>query len=271
VIEVTFVGTGAAIPPSGRGNTVLAVRAPGLFLLIDAGPSVFDGLQQAGLDPTDITAIFLSHGHGDHVLGFPQLTLMSQFAEKDPPIKVFATASVRERLATVVRLTFPEALEGFNQFKWIELAEGPRQSYDVIDGVQLTTQMVFGPPYMPVLGMRLDFLEEGVALAYSADTAPSDSLASLATGCDLLVHEASFSAMLQPDVSPELYFHSDARQAGQIATRAGVKQLALVHLSSLHTDHRRVLAAEAREAFKGIVFVPDDGDTIRLGEETAAA
>ena len=103
---------------------------------------------------------------------------------------------------------------------------------------------------MPVLGLRLDFFDKGVSLAFSADTAPSDTVASLATGCDLLIHEASFSATLQPDVSPELFFHSDARQAGQIAARAGAKRLALVHLSSLHSNHRRVLTAEAAETFQ---------------------
>ncbi len=83
-------------------------------------------------------------------------------------------------------------------------------------------------------------------------------------GCDLLIHEASFSATLQPDISPELFFHSDARQAGQIAARAGVKRLALVHLSQLHGNHRRVLTAEAAESFKGLILVPDDGDVIQL-------
>jgi ribonuclease Z len=132
------------------------------------------------------------------------------------------------------------------------------------DDIQLTTELVFGPPYMPVLGLRLDFFDKGVSLAFSSDTAPSDAVASLAHNCDLLIHEASFSATLQPDVSPELLFHSDARQAGQIAARANAKRLALVHLNNLHTNHRRVLSAEAAEHFKGLILVPDDGDVIQL-------
>ena len=264
MIEVTFIGTGSAIPPTGRGNTAFTVRTENMLFLADAGPTVFDGLQRAGIEPSDVSAIYLSHGHADHVLGFPQLALLAKFIPKEPPLKVFATATVHDALATIVNLTFPEAIDAFNSFEWIELAEGPRQSRDLVDGVQLTTQLVFGPPYMPVLGLRLDFFEKGIALAFSADTAPSDNVASLATGCDLLIHEASFSATLQPDVSPELFFHSDARQAGRIAARAGVKQLALVHVSRLHSDHRRVLTAEAAESFKGLILVPEDGDVIEL-------
>ncbi len=252
------------MPPPGRGNTCFTVRTENGLFLADAGPSVFSDLLRAGIEPSEIDAIFLSHGHADHMLGFPQLALQLKFVQRLKPLMIFCTAQVRDLVYSVTRLTFPEAGDLLDTFRWIELAEGPRQSHDLIDGIQLTTELVFGPPYMPVLGLRLDFLEKGVSLAFSSDTAPSDTLASLATGCDLLIHEASFSATLQPNVSPELFFHSDARQAGQIAARAGVKRLALVHLSRLHGNHRRVLTAEAAEYFKGLILVPDDGDVIQL-------
>lgn len=264
MIEVTFLGTGSAMPPRDRGNTAFTVRTENLLFLVDAGPSVFGDLQHAGIEPSHIDAIFLSHGHADHILGIPQLALLQKFQTKDPPLRIYCTAAVREAVSSVTGLTFPEAADGLPKFNWIELAEGPRQSHDLTDDIQLTTELVFGPPYMPVLGLRLDFLDKDVALAFSSDTAPSDTVASLATGCDLLIHEASFSATLQPNASPELFFHSDARQAGQIAARAGVKRLALVHLSRLHANHRRVLTAEAAEYFQGLILVPDDGDVIQL-------
>ncbi len=264
MLEVTFVGTGSAMPPRDRGTTAFTVRTENLLLLADCGPSVFVDLQRAGIDPGAIDVIFMSHGHADHILGFPQLALLQKFVNKEPPLRIYCTAAVREVICTITKLTFPEAADMLPKFEWIELAEGPRQSHELTEDIQLTTEMVFGPPYMPVLGLRLDFFDKDISLAFSADTAPSDILASLATGCDLLIHEASFSATLQPDVSPELFFHSDARQAGQIAARAGVKRLALAHLSRLHANHRRVLSAEAAEFFKGLILVPDDGDVIQL-------
>ncbi len=264
MIEVTFLGTGSAMPPRDRGNTAFTVRTENLLFLADAGPSVFGDLQRAGIEPASIDAIFLSHGHADHVLGFPQLALLQKFVTKDPPLRIYCTADVRDKVTQVTTLTFPEAADGLPNFNWIELAEGPRQYHDLTDEIQLTTELVFGPPYMPVLGLRLDFFDKGISLAFSADTAPSDTVASLGHNVDLLIHEASFSATMQPDVSPEIFFHSDARQAGQIAARAGAKRLALVHLSRLHGNHRRVLSAEAAEYFKGLILVPDDGDVIQL-------
>lgn len=276
MLEVTFIGTGSALMTHYRGSTAFTVRTENQLFLADAGPSVFGDMYRAGLDPAHIDTIFLSHGHGDHILGFPQIALLQKFITKDPPLRIYCTPTVREAVCAITRLAFPEAADWLKTFRWIDLAAGPRQSHDLTDDIQLTTELVCGPPYMPVLGMRLDFFDKGLSLAYSADTAPSETFASLATNCDLLIHESSFSATLQPDVSPELFFHSDARQAGQIAARARVKRLALVHLGNLPTNnHRRVLTAEAAEAFSGLILVPDDGDVIQLdvvaGPSAAAA
>ncbi len=252
------------MPPRDRGNTAFTVRTENMLFLADAGPSVFGDMYRAGIDPARIDTIFLSHGHADHILGFPQMALLQKFITKDPPLRIYCTHTVRESISAITQLAFPEAADGLNKFNWIELAEGPRQSHDLTDDIQLTTELVFGPPYMPVLGLRLDFFDKNVSLAFSADTAPSETVASLGHNCDLLIHEASFSATMQPDISPELFFHSDARQAGQIAARANAKRLALVHLGNLQTNHRRVLTAEAAESFSGLILVPDDGDVIQL-------
>lgn len=264
MIEVTFLGTGSAMPPRDRGNTAFTVRTETMLFLADAGPSVYGDMYRAGIDPARIDTIFLSHGHADHILGFPQIALLQKFITKTPPLRIYCTRTVRESVCTITRLAFPEAADGLDRFNWIELAEGPRQSHDLTNDIQLTTELVFGPPYMPVLGLRLDFFDKNVSLAFSADTAPSNTVVNLAHKCDLLIHESSFSATLQPDVSPELFFHSDARQAGQIAARANARRLALVHVGNLHSNHRRVLTAEAAEAFEGLILVPDDGDVIQL-------
>jgi ribonuclease Z len=266
LIDVTFIGTGSSLA-YGRGNTAFTVATEQLLLLVEAGPSVFGDLQRAGLDPAHIDAIFLSHGHADHILGFPQIALLQKFIAKDPPLRIYCTAAVRESVCTITRLAFPEIADWLKIFTWVELADGVCQSHRLTGDIQLTTEPTFGPPYMPVLGARLDFFDKGVALAYSADTAPSETITRLARNCDLLIHEATFSATLQPEASPELVFHSNARQAGQIAAWAYAKRLALVHLSNAQTERRHILAAEAAEVFPGLILVPDDGDVLQLDVE----
>jgi ribonuclease BN (tRNA processing enzyme) len=264
MVEVTFIGTGSALPPAGRGNASFVVRTETMMFLADAGPSVWGDLWRAGVDPGTIDTIFLSHGHADHILGFPQLALQAQFSPAPQPVKVLCTATVRKTVCDITQLTFPEAEAALDRIIWIELPEGPLQQVELTAGIQLTSQLVYGPPYMPVLGIRLDFPRD-VSLAFSADTRFYDfKFATLARNCDLLIHDAFISSVVQQRASPaEMVFHSTVSQAAQVAAYASAKRLALMH-RSLEKTHRQKLEDEAKEHYKGIVLVPDDGFCIRL-------
>ncbi len=78
-------------------------------------------------------------------------------------------------------------------------------------------------------------------MVFSGDTAPIDALADFARGADLLIHEAMLEAALPAlmervgngsDKLMErmLRSHTFAHDAAKIATRAGVRKLALSHL-----------------------------------------
>jgi ribonuclease Z len=269
MIEVTFIGTGSALPPPGRGNACFTIRTEKMLLLADAGPSVWGDLQRAEIAPGDIDTIFLSHGHADHVLGFPQLALQAQFFPPKQPVRVLCTAAVREAVCTITHMTFPEANEVLEKFQWIELteAEGLPQIIDLTENIQVTFQRVLGPVYMPVLGFRMDFFDADASLAFSADTRYVDDFrfVSIARNCDLLIHDAFISSNVQTNASPaEMVFHSSVGQAAQTAARANVKRLALMH-RSLKDTHRQALIDEAAEYFKtGDILVPNDGDIVRL-------
>src|SRR5437016_4070109 len=51
MIEVTFLGVGAALPAPGATNSSYLVRAAGATLLIDCGPAILQQLAGAGLFP----------------------------------------------------------------------------------------------------------------------------------------------------------------------------------------------------------------------------
>src|SRR5262249_18534592 len=75
MIDVHFLGTGAALPAPAETNCCYLVPAGGSALLSDCGPAVLQQLAAADLSAGDVTHVFLTHRHGDHILGFPMFAL----------------------------------------------------------------------------------------------------------------------------------------------------------------------------------------------------
>ena len=99
----------------------------------------------------------------------------------------------------------------------------------------------------------------GRRIVISGDTAPVETVRVLAEGADLLIHEATFSEEERDRAADTL--HSTARQAGEIAAAAGVRLLALTHLSPRYFGPE--LVEEARTAFPNVV-APRDFDVIEV-------
>jgi ribonuclease Z len=99
----------------------------------------------------------------------------------------------------------------------------------------------------------------GRKLVLSGDTAPSEDVVDAARGADLLVHEATFCED-EAERARETE-HSTALEAARVASDAGVRLLALTHLSSRYGagDVER----EARTVFPDTV-VPRDFDLIEI-------
>jgi ribonuclease Z len=75
MMEVVFLGVGAAVPMRGQTNASYLVRAGGAAVLIDCGPAVLQQLAAVGRTPGDVTHVVITHRHGDHTLGYPLFML----------------------------------------------------------------------------------------------------------------------------------------------------------------------------------------------------
>ncbi len=266
---IVFVGTGPAISPAGRGNISLVMQAAGHVMLFDCGPVILDGLRHAHIAPDAIDTLFISHRHGDHTLGFPMLVLYRMIAHAENSLRVVAGRSLRPMLADLTHLVYPETDRVFSQLEWVELDEeaapgGAPRTQALYPGLVLRYSLMCGPEDVPVLGMRVDCAAGG-SMTYTGDTAACDAIARLAAGCDLLVHETNFSERLDPGVDARFYAHSTAREVGITARTAGVKALALVHLSSEYAGREQEVAAEAAAEYGGTILVPADGDVMTVG------
>ena len=115
------------------------------------------------------------------------------------------------------------------------------------DGSTVAPEQVLGPS------------RTGRKLVLTGDTAPCASVVDAAAHADLLVHEATFLADERDRARETL--HSTAGEAALVAREAGVRLLALTHLSTRYFGHE--VQEEARELFADTV-VPRDFDVVEL-------
>ena len=123
----------------------------------------------------------------------------------------------------------------------------PIGSEFLADGRVVTSDDVLGPP------------RTGRKLVMTGDTAPAASVVEAATGADVLVHDATFLA--DERARARETSHSTAGEAALVAQEAGVKLLALTHVSTRYFGHQVV--EEATQLFPATV-VPRDFDLITI-------
>ncbi|UPV75442.1 ribonuclease Z [Halorussus limi] len=299
-MRVTFLGTGGAVPTTERNPSSVLVNREGDRLLFDAGEGTQRQMMRFGTGFT-ISEIFVTHLHGDHVLGLPGLVQTLDFNDREEALTVYTPAGTEEEIDALIhaadnRPSFPVHVYGvgpdeaavrrddyevrtvrtdhdtnslgyvlveddrkgrFDREKAEELGVpvGPKfsrlhegESVELDDGTVVDPEQVVGDP------------RPGRRFVYTGDTRPSAEVAEVADEADLLVHDATFAEDRADRASDT--GHSTARQAGEIASRADVRRLALTHISSRYAGDISDHLAEAREVFDGEAFVPDDGETL---------
>lgn len=250
-MEVVVLGAHGTWPPAGGATSGLLVRHGGTNLLLDAGTGTLARLQEhVGL--FDVDAVFISHSHPDHVADLYAYVMARLFSPERPPrIPLFVAPRVMDRFAPLLADDSGDMRvdEAFDVHE-VELGEDLR-----VGGVEVAT----APMRHSVATFGVRVTADGAAMAYSADTGPTEELVALASGAHLLVAEASW----QEDGEDRPPIHLTAREAGETAGRAAVERLVLTHIRP-YLDRARS-QEEAARAFRGDVSVGAEGRVMEVG------
>lgn len=186
-VLLRFLGSGDAFGSGGRFQTCLYLEGPAGALLVDCGASSLIAIKRAGLDPSEIGWVLLTHLHGDHFGGVPFLILDGQFSRRERPLLLAGPPGVQERVEAALEVLFPGSSGVSRRFPltFLELAEGAAQP---VGPVRVTAFPVEHPSGAPAYALRVEYAER--VLAYSGDTAWTERLVEVARGADLFVCEA---------------------------------------------------------------------------------
>lgn len=247
-LELVPVGVGSALPAPGGAQSAYLVRAGTRAVVMDLGSGTLS-LLQTHIAPEDVDVLFITHLHPDHCVDLMTLRIHMMWGPgAGRRMRVIGPPGLRERLAA-----FTESDAWDVAFAFEDFAPGAGE-YDLGDGLTVRHREV--PHLPPTNALRLE--RGGASLCFGADCAPGTELSELAAGCDVLVAECTFGPGAPMPGVP----HLTAREAGEIAARAGAGRLLLVHCSPEH-DPDLTLAA-AREAYDGPVDWARPGEPVRL-------
>ncbi|MBX0296068.1 ribonuclease Z [Haloarcula nitratireducens] len=296
-MRVTFLGTSGAIPTVQRNTSGIFVNRDGDYLLFDCGEGTQRQMMRYGTG-FGIDHVFLTHLHGDHVLGIPGLLQTFDFNDREEPVAIHTPAGTRGNVTQLIESTgttpsYPVRVNEVSAGDTVldreeyevravetdhrciavgyvlaeddrkgefdrekaeeELGIPPGPKYSKLhrgeavehDGRTIRPEEVVGPP------------RPGRTFVYTGDTLPTQSVVDASEGADLLVHDATFAEDRRERAQATA--HSTARDAAEVARQAGVRTVALTHISTRYAGQADTLAAEAREAFDGEVLLAEDG------------
>jgi ribonuclease BN (tRNA processing enzyme) len=155
-------------------------------VLLDGGAPLLPHLHRLGIDPGDIEVVFLTHFHGDHILGLPPFILHRVFVDRRP-LTFVGPAGTEEHLEQLWELSWgAEWKKVFRpQFKVRYLAA--KRSGTAAGFKYESVKLDHGK--MESVGYRIHV--NGMVLAYSGDTEPTAPLDKLVDGADVAIVEAT--------------------------------------------------------------------------------
>src|SRR6266516_7988093 len=106
-MRVRFAGSGDAFGSGGRWQTCIHLSHPDQVMLAGCGATSLAALKAQGLDPGAISAVAITHLHGDHFGGLPFLILDGQFSRRTAPLLIAGPPGIRGRLAQAMETLFP--------------------------------------------------------------------------------------------------------------------------------------------------------------------
>ncbi|MGN1321543.1 MAG: ribonuclease Z [Methanosphaera sp.] len=293
-MELTFLGTASAIPTRKRNHTAIIVKISNRTILLDCGEATQKQIMKAEVSPMKIDDIYITHLHGDHILGLPGIIQSLAFRGRTRPLNIYGPKGIIELLDHIRHLGYctigydiivheitddDAVIYQQNDFKVMAKKMKhtvPDYAYKIEEIRQpkflRDKAIALGVPPGPLFGKLqagkpvtvndkvinpeevLGPPRKGVKFVFSGDTIPQESMIDFAKDADLLIHEATFTKDIKEKSLEN--GHTVAEDAAKIAKKANVEKLIITHLSNRYTDSKP-LVDEARNIFENTAYAED--------------
>ena len=306
-LEVFILGSGGMMPLPRRHLTSVLLRREGDLFLFDCGEATQISLKKLNLKWKNISTIFISHTHADHVTGLPGILMLSSQVDRTEPLYIIGPPKIKEFVETSIKvldmyinyeiivkeITEPGVVMQGENFKveafqldhtkpcfGYKLTEAPRPG-------------IFHPEKAKELGIPMGSMwsalqhGETVILADGRSVTPdlvlglprkgrkfsfvTDTLAIPSIAEEVKDSDLFIcEGMFEDELAESAHEkkHMTAVEAAHIAKSAGgIKQMGLIHYSPRYTDKELSILLEQAQEVFADTFLTRDGQTILLKYE----
>jgi ribonuclease Z len=291
VKDLTILGCSSQVPTRNRNQGGYLLRFMDEGWLFDPGEGTQRQFIYAGVTPSTVTRIFISHFHGDHCLGLPSMIMRLNLDNITHVLHIYYPAKDHvflERLidCTIYRKRIKIKLHPIDRYGVVEETDKYKISTHKLDhrvetfGWRITekSKKRFDKEKVNKLGLKgkefKDFLDNGytkindvhyniadytydtdeVTFAYVADTRWCAGAIECAHNARLLLCESTYM-----EADKHLAYdhcHLTTKQAAEIAMIAKAKQLVITHFSPRYLNIKS-LQEEAQETFHNTIAAKD--------------
>jgi len=248
-MKITFLGTGDSCDPH-RKNVSVLIEDSGYTHMLDCGFSSTHGYLSRSAQ-TQLDTVWISHFHGDHFFGLPQLILHLNMQKRTEPLAILSGIHGEEKILNALHLAYPELATKLSfSLDFIELQPGTIRQHN-----GLSWQCA--PVIHSQSAHSLRISSDTKSLYYSGDGKAMNESAELMQNCDLVIHEAFSLKSNTP-------YHSSIDECLQVIKGLSISMLALVHLNQETREILNESSAISGKQENTTVFFPKDDDELIL-------
>ena len=270
---LVMLGTGMPRPDPACFGPATAVVHNGRVFLFDVGAGVMRRMAAAKLSIRGPEAVFITHLHSDHTLGYPDLIFTTWTMGRRDKLQAYGPVGLKRMTKHIIaawKEDIQVRIEGLEQqtksgYKVAVHEFDAGVVYDK-DGVRVTAIPVQHGCWKQAYGFRIDTPDRSIVI--SGDTRPTEAILEASRGVDILVHEVYPVSQVMPELraggeewpSYMREFHTSDIELGVLASMAQPKLLVLHHIVRHGDDDEELLAMIRAGGYEGDVIVAKDLD-----------
>lgn len=252
-MQLTILGSGNFIPQKQRKSPGYLLDVDKKIILLDISDGTTQQIVKANYNILDVSHIFITHTHTDHIAGLPALLWPMPYLNKKkltiygpPKFKIFYKKMAKLFTPNIIKSSFNINIKELknNKFKLNNLT---------IQTIIMPEKM--GHIFIPhEIGYKFSYKNKTLCFCGDGGNQNKNAIISLAKNCNLLIIENGSMIPTKNHLHPEL--------VGEIANKSKVKKIVVSHLPP--EANTKKIKTIISKYYKGQIIIAKDLMKIKI-------